>query len=91
MTFDPAELFWQVLERTTAFDYSTKQWYIGTLAFWLSSSIRNLQLLLQRLAGVDNDYTLTPLIYLASVTYAYFSGKWFFALTLSDVFLTARN
>ena len=49
-------------------------------------SIRNIQRLFEHLRGFDNDYSITPLIYLAFTIYAYFSGKrfqsWFYEIIL---------
>ena len=69
------DLIWSCFKQNQNLDYECKVWFIITIAYWLSSSIRNVQNLGQHLRGYDVDYTITPLIYLTFISYAYFSGN----------------
>ena len=67
-------LIWTCFKENATFDYNAKTWFTVTIAYWLSSSIRNVQALAQHVRGYDNDYTITPLIYLTFIIYGYCSG-----------------
>ena len=83
--FELDELVWLCFKKSERFDYDAKTWFTVTIAYWLSSSIRNIQQLAQHLRGYDNDYTITPLIYLTFITYGYCSGRWMNGLILRDI------
>jgi len=83
--FELDELVWLCFKKSERFDYDAKTWFTVTIAYWLSSSIRNIQQLAQHLRGYDNDYTITPLIYLTFITYGYCSEYYKGALLLVNL------
>jgi len=90
--FNLDDLIWSCFKQNQNLDYECKVWFIITIAYWLSSSIRNVQNLGQHLRGYDVDYTITPLIYLTFISYAYFSEYHKGALLLTNLhYATAKN